>query len=138
MNPLLIGILGLLAFSVAAALLRERAVSNASDETYGALVAITSRDRVAVVGCLVTLLVAFAGARYLFALSQTAEASLFIGFVTLWLATVLWQTVRSFRAVRELDFSGTFRRLFYASTSCQLVAYVFLGGAMALTVFVKV
>ena len=45
---MLIGILGLLAFSVAAALLRERAVSNASHETYGALVAITSRDRVAV------------------------------------------------------------------------------------------
>ncbi len=64
MNPLLIGILGLLAFSVAAAWLRERAVSNASHETYGPLVATTSRDRVAVVGCLVTLLVVFAGARY--------------------------------------------------------------------------
>jgi len=89
MNPLLIGILGLLTFSVAAALLRERAVSNASRETYGALVATTSRDRVAVVGCLVTSLVVFAGTRYLFALSQTAEASLFIGFLTLWLATLL-------------------------------------------------
>ena len=138
MNPLLIGILGLLAFSVAAALFRERAVSNASHETYGALVAKTSRDRIAVVGCLVTLLVAFAGARYLFVLSRTAEATLFIGFLTLWLAMLLWQAIRSFRAVRELDFSGAFRRLFYASTSCQLVAYVFLGGAMALTVFVKV
>jgi Disulfide bond formation protein DsbB len=138
MTPLLIGILGLLAFSVAAALFRERAVSNASHETYGALVVKTSRDRIAVVGWLVTLLVAFAGARYLFVLSQTAEATLFIGFLKLWLAMLLWQAIRCFRAVRELHFSGTFRRLFYASTSCQLVAYVFLGGAMALTVFVKV
>jgi len=138
MNPLLIGILGLLTFSVAAALFRERAVSNASHETYGALVAKTSRDRLVVVGCLVTLLVVVAGARYFFVLSQTAEASLFIGFLALWLAMLLWQAVRSFRAAKELDFSGGFRRLFYASTFCQLLAYLFLGGAMASTVFVKV